>query len=144
MRNIIVLLFAVLMVVSCKTTKEVDASEEMVPTAEISPEPKPQEFTKKKRSAGLDAEKLAAQLGLSVEQEGPFVKLMNETTEAMQKARIDNKGKKQELIDAMLAVKNRRIQGLESLLTESQMIKYYEIMQVNKGKATGPLYKRQG
>lgn len=143
MKNVFVLFLVGFLIVSCKTTKEVEEVVEERPTAEIS-RPAPQTMTRERRRGSVDPEQLAAQLGLSEDQEELFLDLWNTTTEAMNNVRRENREDRDAMISGMKAVKAQRVEGLERILTDAQMIKYYEIMQENKGKVDGTLYKRKG
>ena len=143
MKNIFVLLLVALMVASCGSTKDVEAVEEDLSTTHVRKQA-PQTMTREKRRSSIDAEQLAAQLGLTEAQEVPFIKMWNSTTEKMQKVRIENRGNREALTSGMKAVKAEREDGLESILTDDQMTLYYEIMTHNRGKVDGTLQKRKG
>ncbi len=142
MKNVLVLLLVGLMVVSCGSTKEME--EEVVvetPTEKI--EPTAQTMTRHKRG-GVDAEQLAAQLDLTVDQEELFIDVWNNTTEAFKNARIDNKDDKSAMIAAMKAVRETRNAEFSKILTSAQLAKYYEIMQSNRGKNLPRAQRRRG
>ena len=138
MKNVFVLFLIGLMVISCGTTKEM---EEVVEEPTIQTErPAPQTMNKEKRKGSMDADQLAAQLGLAEDQEDAFIDMWNKTSEAMQQIRIENRGDRDAMLLGMKTVKAERVEGLERILTDDQMILYYEIMQRNKGKVNGKLY----
>lgn len=144
MKNVFVFLFVGLLIMSCGTTKEMEEVVEEEERTSTFKEPRPQTLNRGPKRGGVDAEQLAAQLGLSVEQEGPFIEMWDRTTKAMQQVRIEKRGDRDALIEGMGAVKAERQAGLEKILTQEQMYKYYEIMQVNRGKVRGTLHKRKG
>ena len=142
MKNVFVLFLIGLMVISCGTTKEME--EEVVEPTIQTERPTPQAMNREKRKGSMDADELAAQLGLAEDQEDAFIDMWNKTSEAMQQVRIENRGDRDAMLLGMKTVKAERVEGLERILTDDQMILYYEIMQRNKGKVNGKLYKRKG
>ena len=143
MKNVFVLFLVVLMAASCSTTKEVE--EEVVETSSTPVKRQaPQVLNKDKRKSSIDAEQLAAQLGLEEDQEDLFIDMWNSTTEKMQKVRIDNRGDRDAMKSDMQAVKAERAEALERILTENQLNLYYEIMQNNRGRINGKERRRRG
>ncbi len=109
MKNVFVLFLVGFLIVSCKTTKEVEEVVEERPTAEIS-RPAPQTMTRERRRGSVDPEQLAAQLGLSEDQEELFLDLWNTTTEAMNNVRREN------TFDFLRTISFRRIFSLNPLV----------------------------
>jgi hypothetical protein len=142
MKNVFVFFFVALMAFSCGSTKEVEAEVEDSNTHLR--RQAPQTMNREKRRASIDAEQLAAQLGLTEAQEVPFIKMWNGTTEKMQKVRLENRGDRAAMLSGMKAVKAEREEGLQRILTDNQMDLYYEIMQHNRGKLGGTPQKRKG
>ena len=143
MKNVFVLLLVALMAFSCGSTKDVDEATDEGASTHVRKQA-PRALNKEKRRGSIDAEQLAAQLGLAEDQEDLFIEMWNKTTADMRKARADNKGDKKAMISAMQDVKAQRTEGLSRILTDNQLDLYYEIMTHNRGKVDGTLHKRKG
>ena len=143
MKNVFVLLLVGLMVISCKTTKEVEEVVEEERTAELR-ETAPRTPNRGPKRGGVEAEQLAAELGLSVEQEKLFLEVYEKTTEKMQKVRIEHRGERDVLLEAMKAVKAERMAELEKILTVDQMNQYYNMMKTRRGKIRGTPVQKKG
>lgn len=142
MKNVFVFFIVVLMAASCGSTKDVEVVEEDLSSTHVKKQA-PQTMSREKRSS-IDADQLAAQLGLSEAQEVPFIKMWNSTTEKMQKVRAEKRGDREAMLSGMKAVKAERVEALERILTDNQLDLYYEIMQHNRGKVDGTLHKKRG
>jgi len=141
MRKIITLIFIGLMVISCGSTKEVEAQkpvvDERLPQRETSDRPK--------RKSSVDPEQLAAQLGLSDEKTEEFVDMWNSTGERMRKVRSDYKdGDKEIMFDKMREVKEERDLGIQTILSDSQLAMFYDIMARNRSRMPGNMRRKKG
>ena len=139
MRNIIILLILGIVYISCGSTTEVESKKPVVgeglPERQTSYQPK--------KKASITAEEIAAQIGLSEETTDEFVTMWNTTEDRMRQVRKEyGKGDKQVLITKMREVKKERESGLEAILTDTQLSRYYEVMIENRPKMP-PGMKRQ-
>jgi len=146
MKNILALLIMGLFVVSCGSTKEIQEEEVVVEeeTRQAKTTDNVAQNANRAKKRGTDPEQLAAQLGLSEEQEVEFVSLWESTGKQMRETRQENKGNSEALLTTMKAIKNERVSGLKRILTSAQMSKYYEIMEMNRSKFKGKGERRRG
>jgi len=139
MRNIFILMFMVAIFASCGSTAEVQKPVvgEGLPEREASNRPQ--------RKPALDAEQLAAQLGLSDEKTDEFVTMWNTTGDKMRQVRRDyREADANTRIAKMQEVKAERDAGLESILTDAQLDMFYEIMAKNRPKMPRGMRKSMG
>lgn len=141
MKNILGLIVLTIMIASCGSTKE--ATVDTPPAVEEAP-PAPQTMTRQFKKPNIDAEQLVAQLGLSIEQEKAFLEMWYKTSDAMVNVRQEHEGDRDALRSNMKAIRDERNAGLNSILTEAQLIKYYEIMDENRKKMGGAPIRRGG
>lgn len=121
------------MVVSCGSTKEMEVEEEPKETTERAVVNR--EVRKKTRtSLKVDPEKLAAQLGLSEDQEQEFLAMWSTTGEAMRIVRVEHRGDKEVFRAKMKEARSEREEGLKSILNEEQLARYYNIMEGYRNK----------
>ncbi|MEM9545018.1 MAG: hypothetical protein AAGA77_03550 [Bacteroidota bacterium] len=141
MRNIIILLIFGVVLTSCGSTTEMESKkpvlDESIPKRESSNQPK--------KKASIDAEQIAAQLGLSEDKTDEFVNMWNTTEAKFRQARIDHRnGDKQLLIAKMKEVKNERDSALQEILTDTQLSRFYEIMVENRPKMPPGMKRKMG
>ncbi|MDF1695437.1 MAG: hypothetical protein P1U56_06380 [Saprospiraceae bacterium] len=136
MKRVLVFLFLGLLTMSCGSTKELETVEEEAPVEQIE-EPKPVDMKRKVRKPSMDPEQLAAQLGLTEEQEKEFILMWNTTSQEMRRVRREYKDQKDVMLVNMRALKDQRAQELERILTDDQMKLYFEIMRSKRGKIDG-------
>lgn len=140
MKNILALLFIGLMICSCGSTKEA-VVEEAPPVAVGETEPKPRQRDGKKPR--IDVDDLIAQLGLTEEQEPAFLEMWYGAQDKLMAIREEHRGNRSAMREAMKALREERNTQLETILTEDQLTKYYEILDANRRKMGGGA-KRHG
>jgi hypothetical protein len=136
MKNLLIVFLTALMAFSCGSTKDAaEVSEE--PATIHERKPAPQTMTREKRRGSIDAEQLAAQLGLTEAQEIPFIKMWNATTKKIHQIRIDNRGDRDAILSGIKGVKEEREAAVHKILTDSQLDLYYDILTPNRRKLNG-------
>lgn len=133
MKNILALLFIGLMICSCGSTKEV--VEETTPEVVEEVEPKPRGH--EGRKPRVDVDDLVAQLGLSEEQETEFLEMWYGSQDKLRAIREEHRGDRSTMREEMKALREKRNTELETILTEAQLKKYYEILDANRRKMGG-------
>ena len=128
MKNILSLIFLAVLVISCGTTQEVEL--EKPKTHESMP--KPRAANKPAKTSASDIEGIVAQLGLPEDTEAEFLNMWYKTEDKMRKVRIQYKDDSDQLRNNMVAVKNERERGLNSILSPNQVTHFYEILAKNR------------
>jgi hypothetical protein len=141
MKNIITLIFAGLMIISCGSTKETEVQKPVVEQGL----PKRESSRTPQKKSSVDPEQLAVQLGLSEEKTDEFVIMWTSADESMRLVRQEYKDADRKILfSKMQEVKHERDLGLERILTDAQLAKFYQIMGKSRAKLDPGLRQSKG
>ena len=130
-----------MIIISCGSTKETEVQKPEVEKGL----PERQSSITPQKKASVDPEQLAAQLGLSEEKTDEFVIMWNSADESMRLVRQEYKdADRKVLFSKMQEVKYERDLGLQRILTDAQLAKFYQIMGKNRAKLDPGLRSSKG